>query len=301
MLKAIRKYRNSTTPLLLRYLHLRETEMKNIRCLTLLSCLLLVTFARSARAGIVVNFDELTGYNFATANGNYFDGHGSGATTGFWQSQGVSFNTGMFGPGWSYSNVNDTTTDGFANQWASITGQGIGNVGNYAIGYGDDAYFNIPSGNIVNSISVSNATYAALSMLNGDAFAKKFGGSSGSDPDFFRVTFTGFTSLNATGSQTGNAEFFLADYRSVNNTADYVVQNWRLLNLASLGNAVSVGIKFDGSDVGSFGLNTPAYVAIDNLTFTAVPEPSSLLLASCVSAVVLSKRQKRKRIAVEAA
>lgn len=240
-----------------------------------------------------VDFDEL-----ALPPESFFDGYGAGAVSGSWFSQGVEFNTNQFGPGWSYSNVSDTTTAGFGNQWAAITGSGVGSGGNYALANSfapNGAFINLPDPAQVDSIMVTNTTYAALSMREGDSFAKKFGGVSGDDPDFFRVTFTGFDGLAASGSTTGSVEFFLADYRFNDNSLDYIVDQWVQVDLSPLGDLRSLAISFDGSDVGSFGLNTPAYVAVDNLRFSIVPEPASvscqMLLVLCL--VALRNRSRK--------
>ena len=37
----------------------------------------------------------------------------------------------------------------------------------------------------------TNTTYTALSMLNGDGFAKQFGGASGTDADWYNITIEG--------------------------------------------------------------------------------------------------------------
>ncbi len=256
---------------------------------------LAICWGQPLSAALMIHFDELAAYSTTGPNGSYFDGYGSGAATGTWQSQGASFNTQLFGPGWSYSNVNNSTTAGFTNQWAAYPGTGVGGSGNYAIGTTSSpngAFFNLPIGQAVNSLSVANTTYAALSMLNGDQFAKKFGGVTGNDPDFLRVTFTGFGAANAMGGATGSVDFLLADYRFSNNAFDYVVNNWQLVDLTSLGSARSIGIGIDGSDIGSFGLNTPAYVAIDNLSFATIPEPSCFVLIATGVGLAFSRRRK---------
>lgn len=249
-----------------------------------------------SRAAIVVDFDDLDGYTVNGANGSYFDGHGAGASDGSWSTQGVTFNTSQFGPGWSYSNVNDTTTAGFTNQWASITGTDVSGTGNYVIGNSfapGGAFFNLTGPTQVNSVSVSNATYAALSMRDGDSFAKAFGGPTGDDPDFFRVTFTGHSEADKGGVVTGTQEFFLADYRFADNSLDYIVDDWNLLDLSGLGTVQSVSIGLDSSDVGMFGMNTPAYVAIDNLSLTAVPEPGSFALLGTIGLGLALRRRRR--------
>ncbi len=253
------------------------------------ACLLTVR----ADATVVVDFDQLDGYTVNEGDGSYFDGHGIGASTGTWSVDGVTFNTAQFGPGWSYSNVNDTTTAGFTNQFAAITGTDVSGSGNYVIG-NSSALFNLAGPTRINSVAVTNATYSALSMRDGDQFAKQFGGPSGDDPDFLRVTFTGYSGADRGGAVTGTREFFLADYRFGDNSLDYIIDDWNLLDLSSLGIVQSVGIGFDGSDVGSFGLNTPTYVAIDNLSITAIPEPGSFALLGAAGIVLTLRRRRRK-------
>ena len=44
---------------------------------------------------------------------------------------------------------------------------------------------------VIDGLYVTNNNYAYYSMLNGDAFAKKFGGGSSDDEDWFLLTITG--------------------------------------------------------------------------------------------------------------
>jgi hypothetical protein len=258
------------------------------------------------RAAVIVDFDELTGYTSSSEIGSYFDGYGFGASSGSWDSSGVTFNTNQFGPGWSYSNVNDPETPGFNNQFAAYSGTDASGSGNYALANsnrpigseGDPdslkpAFFNLPDLHFVNFVEVTNSTYAAQSMLNGDPFTKKFGGLSGDDPDFFKVRFTGFSEWNASGSVTGFRDFYLADYRFQDNSLDYIVSSWRRVDLTSLGSARSVGIYFESTDNDPvWGMNTPAYVAIDNLGLTVVPEPSTFVCVGLIGFLSLAFRRR---------
>ena len=64
-------------------------------------------------------------------------------------------------------------------------------------------------GKVIDGMYVTNGTYAYLSMLNGDAYAKKFGGVSGNDPDWFKLTIRKwYNGILANDSVT----FYLADY-----------------------------------------------------------------------------------------
>ena len=54
-------------------------------------------------------------------------------------------------------------------------------------------------------------------------FAKKFGGTTGNDPDFFKVTVKGYKGGVLT---TDSVPFYLADFRFANNALDYIVDSW---------------------------------------------------------------------------
>ncbi len=110
--------------------------------------------------------------------------------------------------GFSYSNVTDNTTPGFVNQYSAIAGSGADGRGNYGVGFvssfGPDTRIEFPSPASVVSLAITNTTYAALSMRDGDDFAKKFGGASGADPDFFIATIVG---LDASEVAVGEVTF----------------------------------------------------------------------------------------------
>lgn len=211
------------------------------------------------------------------------------ATGGSFVSGGVTFSNGGDFSRFSASTTSDTTTGDFTNQFSAITGGGAGGSATFGVAY---AYapveLSFASPQSVLSAAFTNTTYAALTMLNGDAFSKQFGGPTGNDPDFLRLTIEG---LDALGGTTGpGVEFYLGDYRFADNGLDYVVDAWTVVDLSGLGAVSGLRFSIDGSDVGSFGLNTPAYFAIDDLV--TVPEPTSALLVG-FGLAVLTRRARR--------
>ena len=255
-----------------------------------------------------VSFDDLTltpdsYWNGPDPNGTDEPDPWGGALpvkVGSFTSGGVSFvnrhnlNYGSW-TGFAYSNTTDTTTPGFLNQYSAYPGSGYGpGSDNYGVAFGyldvldpgdtdqlrQLPYFELPDDTFVQSAYVTNATYAALSMLAGDDFAKKFGGATGDDPDWFKLTAYG-TDASGTLLQD-TVEFYLADYRFTDNSADYVVDEWTSIDLSPLAGAKHVYFNLASTDVGDWGMNTPAYFAIDNLEFGVVPEPSTIaMLTGC--------------------
>jgi hypothetical protein len=264
---------------------------------------LLVVAARQASADtIVVDFEDLS-----LPPSSYYNG--SDLAGGF-TSQGAFFNN-KYNPnygtwsGWSYSNMKDVTTPGFMNQYSAYKlPDGGGNMSaNYGVAYTfnpGDAKIVLPDGYSPQSASITNTTYAGLSMLYGDQFAKKFGGPDGTDPDWFLLTISGF---DASGNFTGSVDFYLADYRDPDPANKYIISDWTTVDLTPLGNAQTLSFGLTSTDNDPvFGMNTPAYFAIDNLVVSSDgrvasnPEPGSLVLAAVGLSALLAVRWLRKRV-----
>lgn len=199
------------------------------------------------------------------------------------------FGGGCCWSGWAYSQVTDATTPGFGNQYSAIPGSGAASSATYGISFTAGATSRVVFDQPVSLVGgeVTNTTYAALSMRDGDGFAKQFGGVSGSDPDYFLLTITGRDAANAS---TGSVEFALADYRFANDALDYIVMDWAFVDLTGLGTVSALEFALASSDNGPFGMNTPAYFALDDLAFTPVPEPASAALLALGLALVARRR-----------
>ncbi len=248
--------------------------MRKIYKLAGFICLGLVLSSQNTIAQTVSDFENLT----LTPN-SYWDGsdrsgtHNAGLFSSTFSSGDANFNNvydttysaayGYWSKGFAYTNMTDSTTSGSGNMYSAKTASGVNNSANYLISSNNSIIHltSAAANNTVKGVYITNTTYAANSMRDGDSFAKKFGGTTGNDPDWFKLTIWGYTNGNLTPD---SVEFYLADYRFSNNAQDYIVKNWQWVNLTTLGAIDSVKFILTSSDNGSFGMNTPAFFALDN-------------------------------------
>lgn len=236
--------------------------MKHILQLAMLTCLSLTTAWSQVTKS---DFDGLT-----LAPNSYWNGsNGSGS---FASGDAIFRNSyyndlvtpaySYWSDGFAYSNKTDNTTEGYTNMYSVITGRDYSGSGNFAIGK-DGAIIKLTGDAIQTTVTgfyLTNTTYAALSMKNGDDFGKKFGGDTGDDADYFKLVITGYSGGIA-GSTTVTA--YLADFQNSNNSFDYILKNWRWVDLRPLGNIDSLMFDLQSSDNGMYGMNTPGYFAMD--------------------------------------
>lgn len=179
--------------------------------------------------------------------------------------------------GFAYSNMLDTVTQSFMNQYSCFAGVQTTGSSIFGISYNNSDWATgqiIP--NVVTfsqpikiqSLDVTNTTYSALTMRNGDSYSKKFGGVDGNDPDWFKLTIKGYNQQNL----TGEVEFYLADYRFTNNQLDYILKDWTTVDLSTLGTITSLSFSLSSSDTGMYGMNTPAYFCFDNIRYEHVSQ-----------------------------
>ena len=177
--------------------------------------------------------------------------------------------------GFSISNITDTISPGWVNQYSSFPGHGSNDSDQYAVFYGSGFLYFLPSeSRVFDSIKITNTTYAAISMRDGDAYGKKFGSTTNASgavdgtngEDYFKVWIIceGFAGSNDIDS----VEFYLADYRFVDNTQDYIVDKWTNIDLTGLGFHVNkISFRFESSDVSAGYINTPTYFAVDDIAY----------------------------------
>lgn len=231
----------------------------------------LIAMSALQAAEVVITFEQLP-----LAGSDHFDG----CDDPDFSTQNTTFRTGQthfqgncFWSGWGYSKAVNTTLGGPGNQYSAYPGEGASGSEQFAVAYsaadggsgGLSPLIFLPDQSQPVSLQVANSTYTALSMLVGDGFAKSFGGSSGTDPDWFLLSIRG---QDSSGTTLGQIEHYLADFRFANSADDFVQEEWQEVDLTSLQTLGVTQLEFrlTSSDVGDFGMNTPAYFVMDDLT-----------------------------------
>ncbi len=187
-----------------------------------------------------------------------------------WQTTNAFFQYGWntsFGGYWSdgfaYTNKKDTSNGNFSNLYNCAAYNGY-NLSNYYVTGQPGGVIKIKAPSTgVSGFYVTNTTYAYKSMKFGDAFAKKFGGPSGNDKDSLVLSVYGWS---GGALKNDTVQFFLADFRSSNNSMDYILKSWQWVDCSKLGAVDSISFFMTSSDNGSFGMNTPGFFSIDNFT-----------------------------------
>ena len=210
-------------------------------------------------------------------------------TNGYWQ--GASGDNEMFSGGWIFtnnympeymfwggftaSNHTDLSQSGLNAQYTAATGGGYNGSSQYGVAYcmgvQTDVYASDNQSHTVTGCYVTNNLWAYQNMHDGDATATAFGGPSGNDPDWFKLTATG---KNANGQTVGTAEFYLADYRFANNAEDYILNTWEWFDLSTLGAVHTISFSLSSLKNNSGGMITPAYFCIEDFNGTAPTPPA---------------------------
>lgn len=227
------------------------------------------TYSQSIESSTTTTFEE-----FTIPFGDYWNG--SDGTGNIDLNLGVIFQNvysndsgGFWEKGWAISKVEDDTTSGFENMYASFAGTGFYSE-KYAVGQ-QNAYIKFTTPPSTISFAINNSTYAGLSMKNGDSIAKKFGGESGNDPDYLKLVIKGYRNNQPVGEIF---EYYLADYRFENNNEDYILKDWDFIYVGFYAgpstdpNSLPDSVIFvlESSDIGDLGINTPAFFCVDDFT-----------------------------------
>lgn len=240
---------------------------KNLKLMAIVSLVTLAGCSKSEERISIIDFEELV-----PGIEGYWNG--SGGEEGFISGNGLFVNfyddEWDFWSGFSYSDHSDNLSGDYTNMFSSVTGSGDEGSEIYSTYYymnvADTLRFFEPQ--TVDNISVANSTYAYMTMLNGNLFAKKFGGEDGTDPDWFRLKLT---AIDTDGKPSMVYNIYLADFRSDNDANDYISNQWNRIDMSESGYIYAIVFEIESSDTGDYGINTPAYVCIDNIEGRLIP------------------------------
>ncbi len=172
-----------------------------------------------------------------------------------------------FCPSRSTDNKNYPADDRWMYQWGSITGGDVQGAGvGYMLACWDvqEDTRSIPANpslkiSMTNGIQftpgacvITNTAYAYYTMKEGNSFSEPFDALS-----YMQVNFIGV--LN--GRQTGHVTFYLA-------RDGKILDKWTTVDLSALGKVDYIYCQMESSDSGQWGMNTPAYFCLDNLTMS---------------------------------
>lgn len=167
---------------------------------------------------------------------------------------------GGFGMGFTYSSLTDTITPGYTNN-AAITGCGVNSNAYFTVNTGGDMWgidteitFEGGKAYQAKEVYVTNSTYAyrAIKDHNDGGFG---GVKEWTAEDSFTLTITGYNG----NTETGHVDFKLADGFNI-------VKTWEKVDLSSLGEVTTLHFGLTSTDSGQYGMNTPAYFCLDQLT-----------------------------------
>lgn len=184
--------------------------------------------------------------------------HWDTAYGGYWKS------------GLAYTNIKDSVNGTFTNLYGSIT-NGAFNGSNYVTAQRNSIIKMNSSALSLSGFFVTNTTYAYKTIKKGNAFARKFGDTTGTHSGLAQGTYPDWFKLIVRPYRGGvlltdSVEFYLADYRPAGTSNDEIVKNWQYVNCSKLPISDSILITMKSSDNGLYGMNTPGFFCMDNIT-----------------------------------
>lgn len=140
-----------------------------------------------------------------------------------------------------------------------VNGYSVKSRQNQVSGEDEDGWFK--------SVWINNTTYTFKVIENGNTFGVK---PLEDQKGWFKVQFIAFEDAEANDQPLGYTEAYLANFdESLKIGYTGIIDEWIKVDLSMLPKASILVINFAGSDIDPiYGLNTPAYCALDNFEIT---------------------------------
>ena len=199
--------------------------------------------------------------------------------------------------GFTASNRTDLSQTGLNAQYTAASGCGYDGSTQYAVAYTmgvqTDVYAADGQSHTVTGCYVTNNLWTYQDILQGGYGEQPYGGPTGNDPDWFKVTATG---KNASGQTVGTLDFYLADYRFANNEEDYVLNTWEWFDLSPLGDVATISFSLSSSRGSGYNMITPAYFCMDNFNGGGAAPDLPPYIVNPVSDVVFNEYPQTQQV-----
>lgn len=169
--------------------------------------------------------------------------------------------------GFNYTNMRDDTTQDFSNDKSAITGIGFDSTANYGVCFvpidfqGPNPTATIPVGAKLAHDSIDSTTIVSGAYFTNITYAYWYMKNYFQPGNWFKLTVRGY--LN--GQKVADSVDFLLG-EVANDSTQNIVSTWTWVDLSTLGHVDSLAFDLSSNDTdGGFGMNNPAYFAIDNL------------------------------------
>ena len=199
--------------------------------------------------------------------------------------------------GFTASNRTDLSQTGLNAQYTAAAGCGYDGSTQYAVAYTmgvqTDVYATDGQLHTVTGCYVTNNLWTYQDILQGGYGEPPYGGPTGNDPDWFKVTATG---KNASGQTVGTLDFYLADFRFANNEEDYVLNTWEWFDLSPLGDVATISFSLSSSRGSGYNMITPAYFCMDDFNGGGAAPDLPPYIVNPVSDVVFNEYPQTQQV-----
>lgn len=189
------------------------------------------------------------GFDSDILNFQHFVNEEYGYWGGFAQCNGYNMEDGTYANQYSVYNTKAASGDGYLLYYYDSYNEPCDILCRY---YGNYHFTTV-------RLNLTTYTYKSITEEDINTFARAF-----TDGDYLKVTFTALMENKTEGE---SVDCYVVDFRDGKN---FMATNWDTFDISALsGELWGVRVRIETSDVGEYGANTPLYICMDDLTYTA--------------------------------
>lgn len=175
-------------------------------------------------------------------------------------------------PFWGNYAYSQTATNTFSSyiidQFNNAVGGGVDNSETFLVAYpqgGTIDVINNEDGAVIPGMYITNNAWVVDAILHGDGMSTADGTETGAFTGNIGFQTGDWFLLTITADNGKSIEYYLADYRSADETQHYYVNDWQWLDLSSLGTVKSLSFFLTSSRRNKWGTTTPSFFCLDNI------------------------------------